>query len=409
MRTASLVIFIICFIGNFSTLAQTPERVFRSDGGWLIHKGTDGVMLFSARSKLVSLDELANILGGNKPQVLDEFEDQWTKVAFTLPDQTLKINLSRFSYDSVTDFSPYLETLASNCFHGLADGAMDDHVFNLLRQIHKSNHFYVFQSSEKLPEEIESVARQLAGLSSSIIMIEGEIFDPKMQRLLGEESQRNAKARFPIFESAIERKKRSMAELRRRKFDVLDMLPTIVADEEVRFQEPEIVAKRMFCLLAVSGKASELEGFDWNALLTKHELWDYLSPAEAKFLQNDAPDQVQVAEMTWRFESAYALYWALGLEKDLSFPANQIDPEKFVKSVFDNIDELTSNAKFRPTAELLDQIDLHYRCNWTTRNQMLDGKELKGLSPDVVYERCFAFNWLIRYLGMEWDQTVVDS
>jgi hypothetical protein len=72
--------------------------------------------------------------------------------------------------------------------------------------------------------------------------------------------------------------------------------------------------------------------------------------------------------------------------------------------------ELLSKSGIRGKMEILDEADLIYRYHWATRGAELKGKSPPaGLDPGVVYERHYALNWLIGYMGQEWDDVSTDT
>jgi len=73
-------------------------------------------------------------------------------------------------------------------------------------------------------------------------------------------------------------------------------------------------------------------------------------------------------------------------------------------------DRFVAQAALRPAGELLDAADLIYRYHWATREAELRGREPPaGLDPGVVMERHYALNWLIGYLGLDWDEVSTDT
>jgi hypothetical protein len=67
-------------------------------------------------------------------------------------------------------------------------------------------------------------------------------------------------------------------------------------------------------------------------------------------------------------------------------------------------EELLAHTHLRPTAAVLDALDLHLRLHWAARQARLDGNGgMKGLDPGVVQERHHALNWLVRFEEADWD------
>ena len=53
--------------------------------------------------------------------------------------------------------------------------------------------------------------------------------------------------------------------------------------------------------------------------------------------------------------------------------------------------------------------DLYYRADWACVDARIGENEIKSLNPGLVYERHYAFNWLIRYRDQEWDDVSCDT
>ena len=63
-----------------------------------------------------------------------------------------------------------------------------------------------------------------------------------------------------------------------------------------------------------------------------------------------------------------------------------------------------AGARLRPTGEILDVLDLHYRLHWVVRQAGVDNQgPPAGLEVGVVRERHFALNWLVGYGDADWD------
>lgn len=57
----------------------------------------------------------------------------------------------------------------------------------------------------------------------------------------------------------------------------------------------------------------------------------------------------------------------------------------------------------------MDANDLYYRFHWICVDARLNGRDTGCLIGSVVYERHYALNWLIHYLGQEWDDVSCDT
>jgi hypothetical protein len=112
-----------------------------------------------------------------------------------------------------------------------------------------------------------------------------------------------------------------------------------------------------------------------------------------------------------RYESLWVLLGALGRAEVLGAPTSICDVRRAVRMVLDiPSEDLIQGAKSRPISEILDEADLIYRYDWAVVDARIKGKEAPGnLNPGVVYERHYALNWLIGYMGQEWDYVTTDT
>jgi hypothetical protein len=72
--------------------------------------------------------------------------------------------------------------------------------------------------------------------------------------------------------------------------------------------------------------------------------------------------------------------------------------------------EFRAQATLRTTADILDGLDLVYRCSWACVNSRVTGQAIPGgLAPSVVYEWHYALNWLTNYENQPWDEVRTDT
>ena len=75
-----------------------------------------------------------------------------------------------------------------------------------------------------------------------------------------------------------------------------------------------------------------------------------------------------------------------------------------------SVKELLGKARPLSVEQLLDEADIIYRCHWAVVEADHHGQEPPGnLYPDVVYERHYALNWLLRFMNQEWDDVSTDT
>jgi hypothetical protein len=105
------------------------------------------------------------------------------------------------------------------------------------------------------------------------------------------------------------------------------------------------------------------------------------------------------------------MLWALGFINTLDYPEKTCNVAADVKIIHDlTEDQLRSKAKLRSKKEILDMADLVLRLDWACVNARVKGEPAPGgLNKEVVYERHYALNWLIRYANQNWDEVSTDT
>lgn len=210
---------------------------------------------------------------------------------------------------------------------------------------------------------------------------------------------------------ALARKERSEALLRAEGVPVNPHLPAIQSAERTRHRSQDEVAFRAMALLVVAVKAEGLERPLVEGLVREYGLAPHFTPKERAFLAAPAPDERDRLQFGWKYEAAWPLLWALGFVDKLDKPAAECDAAHAMSLLKQRTRERFLNeAKLRPLDELLDQADRIYRYHWAIEEARVHGKPAPaGLHPDVTMERHHALNWLVGYLGQEWDDVTTDT
>lgn len=201
----------------------------------------------------------------------------------------------------------------------------------------------------------------------------------------------------------MDRKKRSEQILRDLDIPINTGLPPIFGE---RLRTPQSVADRAMVLYAVALHAEGTEPLQVIAFLEGHGLWPRaVTPKEYAFLRDPHPTAQDMVQFAWRYESLWVLLWALGQFETLSFPGQLCDVAQIPGIVLN----LSGYLSLRPTPEILDAADLIYRCHWATVENQLRCQASDRLDPGVVYERHYAFNWLLCHQNQAWDDVTTDT
>ncbi|MGE0322502.1 MAG: DUF4272 domain-containing protein [Polyangiaceae bacterium] len=279
---------------------------------------------------------------------------------------------------------------------------MDQRKFHLIQHVQRVQHQFAFEVEE---DALDAVAAWAEEANAILFSTDGSILTPNGLVLLGPNGESDEEAREPFPEDASERYGRTHEQLWRLGIRVPPSLPPVVGECEVLLREPREVHQRCLGLAAVAIRAET--ALSSPPLVQAAELFELvpgseqaLTPAERAFVDTPEPSQHDATQFLWRYEGLYVLLWALGCFEELRFPEGICDVPGCVRALKGS----QPPQQLRPTAQLLDALDLHYRLHWATTEARVRGTELDAdLDPGVVFERHYALNWLTRFQDAEWD------
>ena len=210
---------------------------------------------------------------------------------------------------------------------------------------------------------------------------------------------------------ALKRRTRSNRQLASEGIPIAASLPVIETAAQAKPRTANEVARRAIALLLVANKGELNDQAFVEIFIGVFSASDDFTPKELAFIRNGNTTQIERTQFLWRYESLNVLLWAIGLVDKLDRADAIIDVPKAVTIFRENgRDGLLEKAKMRPIKEILDQSDLIYRMHWAVRDAGINGRPAPaGLDRSVVYERHYAFNWLIGYLGQHWDDITTDT
>jgi len=228
---------------------------------------------------------------------------------------------------------------------------------------------------------------------------------------LGERKQHIQKMAEKNTTESINRKARSEKILKQYGVPINEHLPFIEGSSEALIRTKEEVAMRAMALLIVAFKAEGLEQDIVEKLIVDYDLESTLSPNEKKFIDDLEPSKFDKTQFIWRYEAAWVLLWSLGYVEELSMPDGICDVPKAVSLLKERTHkEFIDDANIRSIASLLDENDLIYRYHWAVVDARVNGLEIpESINSSVVLERHYALNWLIGYLGQQWDDISTDT
>lgn len=202
------------------------------------------------------------------------------------------------------------------------------------------------------------------------------------------------------------RKRRNIDFLNNLGVPTIEHLPCIIDEEKVAIRSINAIVKRIIAIAITAVKAEGLEMERINQIISQFDAAHYFSPEEIDFLNNPTPSQQDLAKFSWRYEGLWVLLWSLDFIKILELPTDICNVGKAVTIIrdADTTDTLIKQANLKSKGQILDQTDLIYRLNWACVESNLKGEDVPAnINPGIVYERHYAFNWLISNNNEAWD------
>lgn len=207
------------------------------------------------------------------------------------------------------------------------------------------------------------------------------------------------------------RKDASHTLLRAEGVPILENLPLVEDEANSTRRSDEEVIQRLIALAIVAVKGETNDHGMALGLVAQFNATGYFTPIEQAFINNTQPSEQDLIDMSWRYEGAHVMLWALGLYPDIGRPDAITDVPLLAETLRDLGPEgLRAKAHLRPQSQLLDATDLMYRYHWAVVQARLDDQPTPaGLDSGVVYERHYALNWLIGYMDQAWDDISTDT
>lgn len=187
-------------------------------------------------------------------------------------------------------------------------------------------------------------------------------------------------------------------------------LPVIEDVNSITPRSHEEIAKRAIAVAMAAVKGEGMPHDEVTKIVKDWKIESYFSREESTFIINATASEAERIKFAWRYEGLDVLLWALGYKDKLPNPSEICDVKTDVGIIVENgTIKLTKNAKPRNMSEILDMADFYYRLHWAAIELRLNGKDNKNLNEEIIMERHYALNWLIRYMGQEWDDVSTDT
>lgn len=206
------------------------------------------------------------------------------------------------------------------------------------------------------------------------------------------------------------RKAKSIAAIKELGLPFNENLPVVEDETTIKPRSAEEIAERTLALAiaAVKGEANDQQFVD--SLIARYSAKQLFTPAELAFITNPSPTKQQLIDFAWQYECVHVLLWSLGHIEKLQPPNQLCDVPGEVSIIRDlGREKLSSTARPRSMSEILDQADLYYHLHWAVIELRLNGKGSDKANEEIIDERHKALNWLIRYMGQNWDDITTDT
>jgi len=211
--------------------------------------------------------------------------------------------------------------------------------------------------------------------------------------------------------TALDRKFKTEKLLKSLGVPILEQLPLIDEEHEVKLRTSQEVAERILILDYLNYVADEPDSKqEVIDFLKEQNLYKSISDEEKQLFKCELTEQDRI-NISWRSEAMLALLWAIGKVDKLEMPVEETQVSEWLSLLPDlmtDSKDFISSASLRPIPEILDLLDLTYRMHWAVRNAELNNLDALNFDAGIIQERHYALNWLT-YYNDDWDDVVTDT
>jgi hypothetical protein len=295
---------------------------------------------------------------------------------------------------------------------GRGDGQMTVTRYHLWRHIQRVRSNASFEVDPSDLPRVEAWARKA---NAVLFLPDGSVRAPDMAVLISSAGETDPSAALPYQPDAVARRARTRELLETVTPQPPASMPPAIGEAEVLLRPAAEVLQRALALFYVAVRA-QVHRIGVDAIPGGQR--DHnpigvasLTPQERSFIETGGSETVTASAMTWRFEAANALFWALGLDAaTIADSDRMIDVDALWLSVagFARDEDAAKGLSLRPVGEILDALDRTLLEHWIVRQANQTNVPLATISGDVVSERHVALNWLTSFQndpGIAWDDT----
>lgn len=361
-----------------------------------------------------------------------------------LTNRDIELEMAIFTKGTSDEVKEFIEkqvnTVAGH-FHEVETKFIDIKI-NVLHQIRFTNGFvsvhYSFEEDNTINKEgivLKNIVPALKKLQGVLLVEQGSILlDENASVILSDDGRSELKKYMPyekevgrdyykgITLEQIERRNRSLEEIKKREIFVTNWLPFIENKGQAAIRTPKEIAERAIafmavsvyseCLLSNEMSTEKAREFVQNNIIEPFKAESFFSPKEKEYLENkDSKEEERIA-FSWQYENLYVMEWALGFIKELPYPDKICDVALTVQILreYNSVEEILKDSQLRSADELLDAADFIYCLDWAC----VDARVYRLPAPaemdeGVVMERHKSFNWLIGAERAEWDDIDIST
>lgn len=293
------------------------------------------------------------------------------------------------------ELAPHLEGFIGYVM-GRGDGQMTAARYHLWRHLQRvRNH----ASFEVVTVDLDDVEAWAHAANAVLFLPDGSVRSPDGKVVISAEGETDPAAVLPYPPDAVARRARTLDRLQGLEPKPPAGMPPAIGESELVMRHPDDVFRRALALffVAAHGQAQTTGGESMEAgqPACNPVGLDALTPRETRQVRTvEAEDAFA---MTWRYEAANTLFWALGVAPARIAESDRlVDVDALWRSVAPLARDGSASAglRLRPAGEILDALDRAWREHWIVRQAREKDLRLDGLNGDVVAERHVALNWL---------------
>ena len=292
---------------------------------------------------------------------------------------------------------------------GRGDSQMTAARYHLWRHLQRvRNHV----SLEVVTADLAAVEAWAQAANAVLFLPDGSVRAPDLAILISAAGESDPVAALPYPSDALARRARTLVRLEGMNPKPPSGMPPALGEEEVVLRAPAEVLRRALALFYVAAcgqaRGTGVGPIPAGQLLQNPLGFDALTPRERA--QAEAATAEEAVAMSWRYEAANTLFWALGREAaEIGDSDRLIDVDELWRDVADLARSAHAGTplRLRTAGEILDALDRAWREHWIVRQSRQKNLLLDGLNGDVVAERHVALNWLTGFqndFGTAWDE-----